>query len=71
MYISKNLIFHPLILSFWLTSNDSMQALYALAVVPVAETIGDPNSYVFRDGRCCADAIKQCYNCLAKRRSAR
>ena len=49
----------------------AMQALYALALVPVAETIGDPNSYGFRDGRCCADAIKQCYNCLAKRRSAR
>ena len=48
-----------------------MQALYALALVPVAETIGDPNSYGFRDGRCCADAIKQCYNCLAKRYSAR
>jgi RNA-directed DNA polymerase len=49
----------------------AMQALYALALVPVAETTGDPNSYGFRDGRCCADAIKQCYNCLAKRRSAR
>jgi RNA-directed DNA polymerase len=49
----------------------AMQALYALALVPVAETVGDPNSYGFRDGRCCADAIKQCYNCLAKRRSAR
>jgi RNA-directed DNA polymerase len=49
----------------------AMQALYALAVVPVAETTGDLNSYGFRDGRCCADAIKQCYNCLAKRLSAR
>ena len=49
----------------------AMQALYALALVPVAETTGDPNSYGFRDGRCCADAIKQCYNCLAKRLSAR
>ncbi len=49
----------------------AMQALYALAVVPVAETIGDPNSYGFRDGRRCADAIKQCYNCLAKRHSSR
>ena len=48
----------------------AMQALYALAVVPIAETTGDPNSYGFRDGRCCADAIKQCYNCLAKRHSA-
>jgi len=49
----------------------TMQALYALALVPVAETTGDPNSYGFRESRCCADAIKQCYNCLAKRRSAR
>ncbi|MHC4913394.1 MAG: group II intron reverse transcriptase/maturase [Planctomycetota bacterium] len=49
----------------------AMQALYALALVPIAETTGDPNSYGFRDGRCCADAIKQCYNCLAKRLSAR
>jgi RNA-directed DNA polymerase len=48
-----------------------MQALYALALVPVAETIGDPNSYGFRDGRCCADAIVQCYICLANRHSAR
>ena len=49
----------------------AMQALYALALVPIAETIGDPNSYGFREGRCCADAIKQCYNCLAKRHSAK
>jgi RNA-directed DNA polymerase len=49
----------------------AMQALYALAVVPVAETIGDPNSYGFRDGRCCADAIVQCFICLANRHSAR
>jgi RNA-directed DNA polymerase len=49
----------------------AMQALYALALVPVAETTGDPNSYGFRDGRCCADAIVQCYICLANRHSAR
>jgi RNA-directed DNA polymerase len=49
----------------------AMQALYALAVVPAAETIGDLNSYGFRDGRCCADAIVQCYICLARRPSAR
>jgi RNA-directed DNA polymerase len=49
----------------------AMQALYALALVPVAETIGDPNSYGFRDSRCCADAIVQCYICLANRHSAR
>jgi RNA-directed DNA polymerase len=49
----------------------AMQALYTLALVPVAETIGDPNSYGFRDGRCCADAIEQCFICLAKRHSPR
>jgi RNA-directed DNA polymerase len=29
----------------------AMQALYALTLVPVAETTGDPNSYGFRIGR--------------------
>ncbi len=47
----------------------AMQALYTLALVPVAETTGDPNSYGFRDGRGCADAIEQCFICLAKRHS--
>jgi RNA-directed DNA polymerase len=49
----------------------AVQALYTLALVPVAETIGDPNSCGFRDGRCCADAIEQCFICLAKRHSPR
>lgn len=49
----------------------AMQALYTLALVPVAETIGDPNSYGFRGGRSCADAIEQCFICLAKRHSPR
>ena len=39
----------------------AMQALYLLALQPVAETIGDPNSYGFRPGRSAADAIEQCY----------
>jgi len=49
----------------------AMQALYALALTPVAETTADPNSYGFREGRSCADAMVQCYLCLARRRSAR
>jgi RNA-directed DNA polymerase len=49
----------------------AMQALYALALVPVAETTADPNSYGFREYRSCADAIEQCFICLAKRRSPR
>jgi len=47
----------------------AMQALYALALLPVAETTGDPNSYGFRPYRSCADAIQQCFNSLAKRYS--
>ncbi len=48
----------------------AMQALYALALAPVAETLADPNSYGFREGRGCHDAIDQCFNALAKPNSA-
>lgn len=48
----------------------AMQALYSQALLPVAETTGDPNSYGFRLHRSCADAIHQCYIGLAKRYSA-
>ncbi len=47
----------------------AMQALYLLALDPIAETTGDPNSYGFRSERSTADAIGQCYIALAKRRS--
>ena len=43
-----------------------MQALYLLALEPIAETLADPNSYGFRPGRCTADAIEQCFKALAK-----
>jgi len=42
------------------------QALHMLALQPVAETCADKNSYGFREGRSCADAIGQCFNALAK-----
>ena len=48
----------------------AMQALYLLALQPVAETTADPNSYGFRPGRSCADAIGQCYTCLSHQQSA-
>lgn len=48
----------------------SMQALHALALKPVAESTADRNSYGFREGRRCADAIGQCFIALSKRRSA-
>lgn len=35
----------------------AMQAVYASALEPVAETTGDPNSYGFRPYRSCQDAI--------------
>lgn len=44
----------------------AMQALHALALVPIAETVADRNSYGFREGRSCADAIGQCFCALAK-----
>ena len=48
----------------------AMQALFLLALEPVAETLADRNSYGFRRYRCCADAIDQIYKCLHKRTSA-
>ena len=47
-----------------------MQALHLLALVPVAETTGDPNSYGFRSGRSTADAIEQCFRGLCHKSSA-
>src|SRR5262245_8985739 len=43
----------------------AMQALYLLALDPMAETTADPNSYGFRRERSTADAIEQCFNVLA------
>jgi RNA-directed DNA polymerase len=43
-----------------------MQALYLLALDPIAETRSDPNSYGFRTERSTADAIEQCFNVLAR-----
>jgi RNA-directed DNA polymerase len=48
----------------------SMQALYLLALLPIAETTADPNSYGFRPERSTADAIEQCFCALANRHSA-
>ncbi|TNE44627.1 MAG: group II intron reverse transcriptase/maturase [Deltaproteobacteria bacterium] len=44
----------------------AMQALFLLALEPVAETTASPNSYGFRPERSCADAIAQCFSSLAK-----
>jgi RNA-directed DNA polymerase len=46
------------------------QALYLLALDPLAEATADLNSYGFRKERSCADALAQCFITLAKRCSA-
>jgi RNA-directed DNA polymerase len=48
----------------------AMQALYLLALDPVAETTADPNSYGFRPQRSTADAIEQCFTALGNLHTA-
>ena len=42
----------------------AMQALYLLALDPIAETTADRNSYGFRQQRSCADAVEQAFKAL-------
>ena len=44
----------------------AMQALYLMALEPVAETTADSRSYGFRRKRCTMDAVTQCHNILRK-----
>lgn len=48
----------------------AMQALWLTALLPIAETTADPNSYGFRPKRSTADAVEQCFKALAKRNCA-
>ncbi|MDQ3232557.1 MAG: group II intron reverse transcriptase/maturase, partial [Pseudobdellovibrionaceae bacterium] len=48
----------------------AMQALHLLGLEPVTETLADRNSYGFRIGRSCADAIEQCFNIFCRKTSA-
>jgi RNA-directed DNA polymerase len=48
----------------------AMQALYLLALDPMAEVISDPNSYGFRQERSPADAIEQGFSALSRENSA-
>jgi RNA-directed DNA polymerase len=49
----------------------AMQALYLLALDPIAEALADPNSYGFRRERACADALEQCHILLNGRHRPR
>lgn len=48
----------------------AMQALYLLALQPVAETLADPHSYGFRPERCTADAIVYCHILFSHKKGA-
>ena len=48
----------------------AMQALYLMALIPIAESTADINSYGFRPKRCCADAIEQCLNVFSGKHAA-
>jgi RNA-directed DNA polymerase len=48
----------------------AFQALYLLALDPIAETTADPNSYGFRLYRSTADAIEQCFRLLMNKGAA-
>jgi RNA-directed DNA polymerase len=47
----------------------AQQALYLLALEPVAEIKADKNSYGFRPKRSCHDAVEQCFKILARKTS--
>jgi RNA-directed DNA polymerase len=48
----------------------AMQALYLLALDPIAETTADPNSYGFRQGRSPADAVERIHHVLTRKNAA-
>ncbi len=48
----------------------AMQALHALALAPIAETVADHCSYGFREGRGCVDAIAHTFVILSQKSSA-
>ena len=49
----------------------AMQALHALGLAPIAETLADPNSYGSREGRRCADALEHAHIALSRKTAAR
>jgi RNA-directed DNA polymerase len=49
----------------------AMQALYLMALEPIAETQADLNSYGFRSYRSTADAVERCFKVLCNKNSVR
>ena len=56
-------------LSIPVMSDRAQQALHLLALIPIAETTADKNSYGFRPHRQTADAIEQCFIVLSRKNS--
>src|SRR5262245_60284837 len=48
----------------------AIQALYLLALDPIAETTVDRHSYGFRTERCTADTVEQCRIMLSRKKAA-
>lgn len=57
-------------LSIPVMADRAQQALYLLALDPVAETEADPNTYGFRMERSTADATQQCHTVLSNHNGA-
>ena len=70
IYIAKKQKWQFRPLSIPTMGDRSMQALWHLALEPIAEERADPNAYGFRPKRSAKDAIEQCFNVLSKKLSA-
>ena len=57
-------------LSIPVMDDRARQAVHALALKAIAETLGDTNSYGFRSKRRCADAIDQIFKILCQKNAA-
>ncbi len=58
-------------LSIPVMKDRAMQALWLLALYPIAEELADPNTYGFRSKRSTQDAIEQCFINLGRRGAAK
>ena len=58
-------------LSIPVMKDRAMQALWLLALYPIAEELADPNAYGFRSKRSTQDAIEQCFINLGRRGAAK
>ena len=71
IYIPKNTKGKLRPLSIPRMKDRAMQALWTMALVPIAEERADQNSYGFRPKRSTMDACEQCFKCLSTGRAAK